>query len=455
MTTPPEARSGRVDQQTLVDLLAEQAEAPWLDYKTAADLDDQRSLVEIVKDIGAMSMDGGYLVIGADDKGGPAGAPLSRPKLFDEARLSAKVKKYLPSVMLRTASYSQAGQDYTIVYVAPHPDGFAIFAIDGHYTHGMTGKHNTVFRAGEVFARHGTASERWQQGDVARIRSRLRAGITGNQDAAARLPPLADQLIERLDRAWLAWLLVAAVPSQAGSGEVNQASVAAAEQLADSWATDALPTDPQWLHPHLAGGAEAGPRIVLDYDLNTDRPAQYQRVELYPDGASVAGLVVGRAEPRSTAAQCPVLADRVELETANLLELCRRHAVTVSAGGDLHLLVVLLSAVDDDGDLVSTVLTDDDLVQGVRPIAGHVPQLAADVSFTANMAAAERDEPTGTTSAAYRLAAGLLSAGGRPQPRLLQPDGTLDPTWSLLSWRRPLQHAAVAHRILSPTARPL
>ncbi len=458
MTTSPEPRSGRVDQQTLVDLLAEQAEAPWLDYKTAADLDDQRSLVEIVKDIGAMSMDGGYLVIGADDKGGPAGAPLSRPKLFDEARLSAKVKKYLPSVMLRTASYSQAGQDYTIVYVAPHPDGFAIFAIDGHYTHGTTGKHVTVFRAGEVVARHGTASERWQQGDVARIRSRLRAGITGNQDAAARLPPLADQLIERLDRAWLAWLLVAAVPSQAGSGEVNQASVTAAEQLADSWARDALPVGAlpigsQLLHPHLTGGAEAGPRIVLDYDLNTGRPSQHQRVELYPDGASVAGLVVGRAEPRSTAAQCPVFADRVELETANLLELCRRHADAVVAGGDLHLLVVLLSAVDDDGDPVPTVLTDDDLIRGVRPIAGHVPQLAADVSFTANMAAAERDEPTGTTSAAYRLAAGLLSAGGRPQPRLLQPDGTLDPTWSLLTWRRPLQHAAVAHGILSPTAR--
>jgi len=231
--------------------------------------------------------------------------------------------------------------------------------------------------------------------------------------------------------------------------------VAAAEQMADSWASDALPTYPQWLHPHLDGGAEAGPRIVLDYDLNTDRPAQCQRVELYPDGTSVAGLVVGRAEPSSTAAQCPVLADRVEIETANLLDLCRRHAATVGAGGDLHLLVVLLSAVDDDGDLVPTVLTDDYRVQRVRPVARHVPQLPAAPSFATEMAAAERDEPTGTTSAAYRLAAGLLSAGGRPQPRLLQPDGTLDLTWSLNAWRRPLQRAGAARGILSPTARPL
>jgi len=453
MTTPPEPLAGRVDEPALVRLLAEQAEASWLDFKGDADLGDQQALVEIVKDIGAMSMDGGYLVIGADDKGRPAGSPLTRPELFDEARLSAKVKKYLSGVVLRTATHSQADQDYVVVHVAPHPDGFAIFTQDGQYTHRSTGKQNTAFRTGEVFARHGTASERWQQGDVARIRSRLRAGITADQDAAVRLRSLVDQLIERLDRAWLAWLLVAAVPAQPGSGEVNQGTVAAAEQLADSWAGDALPTDPQWLHPHLAGGTEAGPRIVLDYDLNTDRPAQYQRVELYPDGTSVAGLVVGRAEPSSTAAQCPVLADRVEIETANLLELCRRHAATVSAGGDLHLLVVLLSAVDDDGDLVSTVLTDDDLVQGVRPIAGHVPQMPTATCFAAEMAAAERAEPTGTTSAAYRLAAGLLSAGGRPQPRLLQPDGTLDPTWSLNAWRRPLQRVAVARGILTPTAR--
>ena len=453
MTTPPDPLAGRVDDQALVRLLAEQAEASWLDYKTDTDLNDRQACIEIVKDIGAMSMDGGYLVIGADDKGRPAGSPVTRPELFDEARLSAKVKRYLPSVVLRTAPHALDGQDYVVVYAAPHPDGFAIFAVDGLYTQQATGKQVTVFRAGEVFARHGTASERWQQGDVARIRSRLRAGITANQDAATRLQSLAERLTERLDRAWIAWLLVAAVPSQPGSSEVNQASVTAAEQLTDGWASGALPTDPQWRHPHLDGGADAGPRIVLDYDLNIARPSQHQRVELYPDGSSVAGLVVGRAEPSGTAAQCPVLADRVEIETANLLELCARHAAAVGAGGDLHLLVVLLSAVDDDGDMVPTVLTNDDLVRRVRPIAEHVPQMPAAPSFSAEMAAVERYEPTGTTSAAYRLAGGLLSAGGRPQPRLLQPDGTLDPTWSLNAWRRPLQRVAAARGILTPTAR--
>jgi hypothetical protein len=55
-----------------------------------------------------------------------------------------------------------------VLYVPPHPDGFCIFKADGFY-----GK-AAVFRAGDVYARHGSASERWQQPDIDRIRKRLR-----------------------------------------------------------------------------------------------------------------------------------------------------------------------------------------------------------------------------------------------------------------------------------------
>lgn len=52
-----------------------------------------------------------------------------------------------------------------IVWIAPHPDGYNVFRIDGDYND--ANKLQKAFRAGDVYARHGTKSERWNKADVA------------------------------------------------------------------------------------------------------------------------------------------------------------------------------------------------------------------------------------------------------------------------------------------------
>ena len=48
-------------------------ERDWLDYKSQCDLSSMRDLAEITKDIGAMMITGGYVIVGADDQGRPSG----------------------------------------------------------------------------------------------------------------------------------------------------------------------------------------------------------------------------------------------------------------------------------------------------------------------------------------------------------------------------------------------
>lgn len=50
--------------ETLIDLLNEGTERPGLDYKRRLDLSSKRETVAIAKDLGAMQVAGGYIVIG-------------------------------------------------------------------------------------------------------------------------------------------------------------------------------------------------------------------------------------------------------------------------------------------------------------------------------------------------------------------------------------------------------
>lgn len=136
----------------------------------------QRGLVELTKDIGAMSILGGYLVVGADDSGNATGLPDGQASLFDQATLSAKIAKYLPNgVEIRSAVHQlddgTALRAVALVGVGPHPDGWCVFTRNGDYTE--TGRSKAAFRAGEVYARHGTRSEPWNQTDIAAARSAL------------------------------------------------------------------------------------------------------------------------------------------------------------------------------------------------------------------------------------------------------------------------------------------
>ena len=96
--------------------------------------------------------------------------------LFDQATLSAKIAKYLPSgVDVRSGVHElddgTGPRAVALVWVGPHPDGWCVFTRNGDYTE--AGKIKIAFRVGEVYARHGTRSEPWNQTDIAAARSAL------------------------------------------------------------------------------------------------------------------------------------------------------------------------------------------------------------------------------------------------------------------------------------------
>jgi hypothetical protein len=163
-----------VSAEKLRQLLDEQTESVSLDFKSVCDLHDTGSLVELVKDIGAMEVHGGFVVIGADDQGQPAGdMPSDIAALFDEARLRAKLRKWIPEPLaLLSARHDVVGGSMVLLYVGPNPQGFAIFQADGQYVDAQAHQ-KTAFRKGDVFARHGTASEPWSQNDLEYVFARV------------------------------------------------------------------------------------------------------------------------------------------------------------------------------------------------------------------------------------------------------------------------------------------
>lgn len=176
MSDPPFALDGTVSREKLQELLAVQTELAWLDLKASCDLSGSQGLVELAKDVGAMSINGGYLIVGADDSGTVVGLSPDQARLFDEATLSAKLAKYLPpGFHVRSALHDLGDADtpqvVAVVWVQPHPDGWCVFTRNGDYPE--AGKVKTAFRVGEVYARHGTRSEPWQQADIAVARTRL------------------------------------------------------------------------------------------------------------------------------------------------------------------------------------------------------------------------------------------------------------------------------------------
>ena len=171
---PPPATEHSVTREQLEHLLGYGHEMQTLDYKQSCDIDDQRAEVELAKDVAAMQIDGGWIVIGADDSGGPVppGVPARDRKKFDEANLRPRLAKYLPEPFeLHTAIYTIGDCTLALIHVVARPDGFCVIAKDGTFQDG--GKTKTVFRHGEVFARHGTTSERWKQSDIDRIRRHM------------------------------------------------------------------------------------------------------------------------------------------------------------------------------------------------------------------------------------------------------------------------------------------
>lgn len=162
-----------VTKDKLLQLLDEGAESETLDFKETCDLVAKSDQVEVAKDVGAMQVDGGFIVIGADSQGRPTGRfTEAQAKLFDEATLRAKLTRWIPEpIELKVGVHHHGGNLLAVVYVGPNSKGCCIFQADGRYL--KNGKEVTVFRSGDMLVRHGTASERAQQHDLERIFARV------------------------------------------------------------------------------------------------------------------------------------------------------------------------------------------------------------------------------------------------------------------------------------------
>jgi hypothetical protein len=162
-------------EEKLLALLAERNEQSCLDYKETVDLTERRDTVEIAKDVAAMQSEpsGGYLVIGADSSGTvvPGSMTSQLADLFDEARLRAKLKNYLlEPFTISTAVHTINGDIFVLVYIGPSEHGWCIFAANGEYEDATKKPPKVIlFRKGDVFVRHGSASERWQDTDRERL----------------------------------------------------------------------------------------------------------------------------------------------------------------------------------------------------------------------------------------------------------------------------------------------
>ncbi|HVL39749.1 MAG TPA: ATP-binding protein [Fimbriimonadaceae bacterium] len=174
---------GRVTAEKLQELLDIGSESAQLDYKQDCDLNETRDRVELAKDVGAMQVDGAYIVIGADSAGKVTGVSSTNPERdFDEARLRPILSKWIPAPLeLLIGVHEVSGNKVVVIYIAPSEKGLCIFKADGQYAD-PNGKTQTIFRQGDVFVRDGTQSRRWQQPDI----DRILAGITATEKEAWR-----------------------------------------------------------------------------------------------------------------------------------------------------------------------------------------------------------------------------------------------------------------------------
>lgn len=165
---------GRVDNEKIDELRDPQGEHAELDYKRLIDLTATRGKVEIAKDVAAMCVHGGYLLGGVDQHGDLTGEmDACDDRLFDESSLTPILRRYLPNsvtVSSRVVNH-HGGHKVVVIYVPPHPNGYAVFRTDGKYPNDR-GEDVIVFRAGEIFWRDGTRSVRITQEGMEEIISR-------------------------------------------------------------------------------------------------------------------------------------------------------------------------------------------------------------------------------------------------------------------------------------------
>jgi hypothetical protein len=442
VTTDLPGWAGSVSADTLTALLALQGERDWLDYKRQCDLSSARGLVELAKDIGAMMITGGYIVIGADDTGRPAG-DVEHPELFDPASLHHKLARYLPEPLeIRSAVHRHQNQSYALVYAAPHPDGFCIFERDGAYPDGKG--QATAFRAGEVFARHGTRSERWNQRDVAVIKRRLQAAADRYRDQETEALGLLQGIPPQLGGSGL-WLALSVVPEYPAIDALHR-SPDVAQEFLSKWHESQAPIE--MLAQGTATYRQPGGVVITSQAAHRDRP-QWWRLALHDAGQAAGAHVLAHdiaRDPLSGDRQwyglpelaydpqtIPARRDKVECHLLALLDLLTAHAVDAGAGGRATIAVAFLAPPDHawaNVALVDELVDDGGQRQGWRPAGARAHQQADGVLLnvvTRNVGVADMRDASRRLRAAYGMAADLLAVFAIDQPSMLTADGSLDP----------------------------
>jgi hypothetical protein len=150
-------------------------ESAELDYKDSCDLQCTRSKVELAKDVGAFQSCGGYIIIGVDNNGKPTGSLTEeRVKDWDETKIRKQLGKYIPEpIDLLTAVYKIDNCLVAILYIGTSSNYVCVFKSDGNYE--KDGRPLTIFKAGDVYIRNGTASERWQKQDFEKLLVQVKA----------------------------------------------------------------------------------------------------------------------------------------------------------------------------------------------------------------------------------------------------------------------------------------
>lgn len=165
----PVVVDGILSDEKLGELLALQTEYPELDYKSTIDLGTKRDRVELAKDVAAMQVRGGYILLGVDNHGSPTGGlDGADTRAFDEASLTPILLKWLPDPLdLRARVAKREDHVVVLVYVGRHRRGCAVFRADGAYDSDRD--EVVVFRQGDIYWRDGTRSVRITQAGLEEI----------------------------------------------------------------------------------------------------------------------------------------------------------------------------------------------------------------------------------------------------------------------------------------------
>lgn len=159
--------------QRLDELLGYRRESAKLDYKRAFDPGQGREKLEITKDLVAMANTaGGYIVVGAENDGTLTGLSEAEVSRLDEAIIRGQVESYIgTSLELFVDVREYEGNRLGVITVLRCSRAPLVFHKDGQYPD-AGGRSKTVFSQGDVFVRHGSRSERWNQNDVQAILAR-------------------------------------------------------------------------------------------------------------------------------------------------------------------------------------------------------------------------------------------------------------------------------------------